>query len=290
MSGGAAAPLVSVVVPTFNSQATLARALASLAAQTERDFEVIVSDGASRDDTLRIAQAHAPSLPSLHIDSRPDQGVYDAINRAIARARGQWVLVLGSDDRLHAPDTLARIVPALRDARADVVYGDVVVTGPSHLGVPPGGRYAGPMPLARLCTVNLCQQAIFYRRSLFDTLGGFRLDYRLWADWEFNLRAAFRAPMQWVDVVVADYATSGMSSAVKDSAFEDERLELVRRELASRPHDRRLWTVQRRLLSQANALRKRGQWRGMWRQLGSYVALLARRPFAPRPNQRAHAS
>jgi glycosyltransferase involved in cell wall biosynthesis len=288
MSGGGA--LLSIVVPTFNSQATLARALSSLAAQTERDFEVIVSDGASRDATLHIAHEHAPALPALRVDSRPDGGVYDAINRAIALARGQWVLVLGSDDRLHAADTLALIAPALREATADLLHGDVIVTGPSHLGVPPGERYAGPMPLARLCTVNLCQQAIFYRRSLFAELGGFKLEYRLWADWEFNLRAGFRAPMQWVDVVVADYATSGMSSAAKDSAFEDERLELVRREFACRPFERRLWPAQRRLLSQANALRKRGRWHAMARQLGSYFALLACRPFAPRERQRAHAS
>ncbi|HEY2977178.1 MAG TPA: glycosyltransferase, partial [Burkholderiaceae bacterium] len=109
-----AEPLVSFIVPTFDSQAHLARALQSLADQTCRDFEVVISDGASLDDTVLVAQSFAANLPSLTIDSQPDQGVYDAINRGIGLARGDWVLVLGSDDRLHAPDTLATLAAMLR--------------------------------------------------------------------------------------------------------------------------------------------------------------------------------
>jgi glycosyltransferase involved in cell wall biosynthesis len=276
----AAAPLVSFIVPTFNSQATLARALQSLADQTCRDFEVVLSDGASSDDSVRVAQGFAPVMPSLQIDSRPDQGVYDAINRAIARARGDWIFVLGSDDRLHAPDTLASLASALRTGAATIVHGDVIVTGPSQLGVPVGGRYAGPMTLERLLSGNVCQQAIFYRRTLFAELGLFNLRYPVWADWDFNLRAAFRAPMQWVDVVVSDYATTGMSSTRSDPVFGDELPELIRRELASRPHERALWPLQRRLRRQAKELRRRGHWSAALRQWGTYAVLMAKRVMA----------
>ena len=271
------APLISIVVPTFNSEGCLARNLQSLAEQTWRDFEVILSDGASRDATLEIARDHASRLPHLRIDSRPDQGVYDAINRAIALARGEWILVLGSDDRLHAADTLATTAAALGASGAAIVYGDVIVTGPSLLGVPVGGRYAGPMPLVRLLKCNLCQQSIFYRRSLFAELGTFDLRYRIWADWEFNLRAAFRAPMQWIDVVIADYATTGTSSTQEDPVFAAEMPDYIRCELARRPFDRALWPLQNRLLHQANALRRRGRWRDALRQLFTYGVLVARR-------------
>ena len=276
----AAAPLVSFIVPTFDSQAHLANALQSLADQTCRDFEVVLSDGASLDDTVLIAQGFAQALPSLTIDSQPDKGVYDAINRGIGHARGDWVLVLGSDDRLHAPDTLATLASTLRASAAVVVYGDVIVTGPSQLGVPVGGRYAGPMSLERLLLGNVCQQAIFYRRSLFAELGGFNLRYRVWADWDFNLRAAFRAPLQWVDVVVSDYSTSGMSSTSSDSVFGEELPELVRCELASRPYDRRLWPLQRCLRRQAKELRRRGLWRAALRHWATYAALTAKRVLA----------
>jgi glycosyltransferase involved in cell wall biosynthesis len=277
-----AKPLVSFIVPTFDSQAHLPRALQSLTDQTCRDFEVVISDGASLDDTLLVAQELTARLPSLTIDSRPDEGVYDAINRGIALARGEWVLVLGSDDRLHAPDTLATIAAILQATKAGVVYGDVIVMGPSQLGVPAGGRYAGPMPLERLLSANVCQQAMFYRRALFAELGQFNLRYRVWADWDFNLRAAFHAPMQWVDVVVSDYSTSGMSSSSSDAVFGAELPELIRRELAGRPYDRRLWPLQRRLRRQARELQRCGNWSDAWRQWATYAVLIAKRAIPGR--------
>jgi glycosyltransferase involved in cell wall biosynthesis len=159
-------PLISVVIPTFRSATLLPGALDSLARQLWRGFEVIVSDGASDDGTPELARAYAGSLPALRVDSRPDSGVYDAINRGVAQARGEWVLVLGSDDRLHANDTLARVAPLLQSTTAEWVHGDVRMMAASPDGVAAGGRYAGPMPLARLLKANICQQAIFYRRRL----------------------------------------------------------------------------------------------------------------------------
>ncbi len=274
---GAVRPLVSVVVPTMNSAGVLPGALDSLAAQGFRDFEVVLSDGASRDATLALAEAAAARLPALVVDSRPDRGVYDAINRGVARARGAWFLVLGSDDRLHAPDTLAQVAPHLLAAGdALLVHGDVRMMAPNLCQVPPGGRYAGPMPLPRLMAVNVCQQAIFYRRSLFDTLGGFDERYRVYADWAFNLRAAFLAPPRWMDVVVSDYAATGLSASASDPVFLAEVRELIRQEFARRPGQRELWPHQRRLLRDADALRRRGDWAGAFRSLGTYLALRLR--------------
>jgi glycosyltransferase involved in cell wall biosynthesis len=253
--------MLSVVLPTMNSQAVIEAALQSLAAQTWRDFEVIVSDGASHDATLAIARRFAEQLPALHIDSRLDSGVYDAINRGVALARGEWFLVLGSDDQLHAPDTLALAAVQLQGAaQALMVYGDVRMMAANQCGVAPGGRFAGPMPLQRWFVANVCQQAIFYRRCLFDQLGGFDLRYRLYADWAFNLRAAFMAPPPWIDVVVSDYAATGMSASAVDALFVAEMPELIRNEFARRAGQRELWPAQRHLLRHADALRRRGEW------------------------------
>jgi glycosyltransferase involved in cell wall biosynthesis len=277
MSARVGPPLISVVMPTYNSQAVLDGALQSLAAQTFRDFELVLSDGASHDGTVRLAELKLGSLPSGRILSRPDRGVYDAINLGIAAARGDWVLVLGSDDRLHAPDTLARAGDALRSSDAAIVYGDVRMMSVNGLGVPPGARYAGPMPLERLLRGNICQQAIFYRRKLFADLGGFKLNYSVMADWEFNVRAAFRVPMQWVDLVVADYAATGLSARRNDAAAAHDVPELIRSELLCRSDDRSLWPLHRVLLRQADVLRRHGHWRASLRQLGGYAMLVGRR-------------
>jgi glycosyltransferase involved in cell wall biosynthesis len=272
--GPAGRPLVSVVVPTMNSQDLLGAALESLAAQSWRDFEVIVSDGASRDGTLAVARSFEARLPALQVDSRPDGGVYDAINRGVAGSRGEWFLVLGSDDRLHAPDTLARVAAALQaGGEAPMVYGDVRMMAANQCGVAPGGRFAGPMPLQRWFVANVCQQAIFYRRRLFDQLGGFELRYRLYADWAFNLRAAFIAPPRWVDIVISDYAATGMSASASDALFVAELPELIRAEFARRPGQRELWPAQRRLLRDADALRRRGEWGSALAFLATYLRL-----------------
>lgn len=272
-------PLISIIVPTFNSAGTLADALESAAGQSFRGFELIVSDGASGDATLAMAQEWSSRVPSLRVDSRPDRGVYDAINRGVEMSRGRWFMVLGSDDRLHAPDTLARLAAALGECADEVewVYGDVIMMGENSCGVPPGGRFAGPMPLRRMIKANICQQAIVYRRSLFAALGGFDLGYRIYADWAFNLRAAFRGPGRWLDLVVADYATSGMSGQSIDTRFIEDRPELVRRELLARPRRVDLWPVQRQLLSDANRQLRGRRWRNGLALVASYLRLLGLR-------------
>jgi len=274
----ARAPLVSVVIPTMNSAAVVTAALQSLAEQSFRDFEVLVSDGASKDDTLAIAESFSAALPALRIDSRPDGGVYDAINRGVHLARGVWFLVLGSDDRIHAPDTLATIATHLRrEGEAQVVYGDVRMMAENRYGVPVGGRYIGPVSIGQLIKSNVCQQAMFYRRSLFDTLGGFEVRYRMCADWAFNLRAEFMTPARWVDVVVADYAATGLSASGADEAFIADFPALLRDGLFRNSGNRAYWPLQRRMLREADRLRRRGQWRGFGDYLGAYLGLLVRR-------------
>ena len=270
-------PLLTVVLPTFRSAALLGGAMASLAAQTWRGFEVIVSDGASDDGTAALARNFTAQLPALTVDSRPDTGVYDAINRAVALAQGAWILVLGSDDRLHAPDTLAQLAPHLQHSSADLVYGDVRMMGANQCGVAPGGRYAGALDLPALLRANICQQAICYRRTLLQSLGGFDTRYRLHADWALNVRAALRAPLQWVDVVVADYAATGMSATAGDAVYAAEAPLLLRAELLQRPQDRRLWPLQRQLLRSADALRRRGRWGDAASLLVSYLRLRLQR-------------
>src|ERR1700761_7508109 len=94
--------LFSIIVPTYNSGATLRRCLESLAVQTFTDFEVLVMDGVSTDDTLRITEEMSSEFQGrLRLTSEPDKGVYDAMNKGILGARGKWLLFLGSDDRLN---------------------------------------------------------------------------------------------------------------------------------------------------------------------------------------------
>lgn len=106
-------PVVSVVVPAFNAETTMAETLASLRAQTFRPFEVLVVDDGSTDATAAIAHRAAAEDPRIRVIAQANGGVASARNRGIAEARGTWIATLDADDLWH-PEKLARQVAVAR--------------------------------------------------------------------------------------------------------------------------------------------------------------------------------
>lgn len=197
------APLLSIVVPTFNAAATLEACLESIANQTFNDWEVVLVDGGSADGTVEIASSFGAKLGErLIIHSGPDKGPYDAMNRGVGMASGAWLLFLGADDTLYEPSTLASVASFINDhIPSDLVYGDVIMRST-------GSRHAGAFDLDRLLfETNMCHQSIFYRRELFAGIGPYNLRYPVWADWDFNIRC-FSNPalvIRYMDIVIAQY-------------------------------------------------------------------------------------
>lgn len=197
------APMFSIIVPTFNAAETLQACLESLSRQTIGDFEIVLVDGDSTDGTLEIANRFAAHLGSrLVLHSGPDQGPYDAMNRGVSMASGDWVLFLGADDSLYRDDTLAQVATFINGHdHSDLVYGDVMMLST-------GFRHAGEFDLDRLLfETNMCHQSIFYRRELFAGIGPYNLRYPVWADWDFNIRC-FSNPalvIRYMDIVIAEY-------------------------------------------------------------------------------------
>lgn len=213
------APLISVIIPTRNAGSVIGNCLGSLVQQSFRDFEVWVVDSGSVDDTLREVHARGNGLgSSLKVHQGNDRGTYDGMNIGVSLSRGRWLYFLGADDRLHDPDVFRDLVPHLEDGGLHFLYGDVRMRNG-------GGRYGGIWSLERmLLEANICHQAIFYRRELFQRLGGFNLRYPIWADWEFNIRC-FRHPdlgRLWVDRLVAEYNDKAGLSKEKDPMLSRE--------------------------------------------------------------------
>ncbi len=134
-------PLISIITITFNAAGTLPITLKSIAEQTFADFEHLVVDGASTDDTILIARRMG--RPGVRIVSEPDKGLYDAMNKGLRLARGTYVLFLNSGDRFHAPDTLEAYARAIGNMMPDIIYGDTDIVnasgqrlGPRHLSDP----------------------------------------------------------------------------------------------------------------------------------------------------------
>ena len=205
-------PLFSIILPTHRVETVIGECLESILRQTHADYEILVMDGGSNDKTLELVSKRAAVFDGrLTLRSEKDTGVYDAMNKGISLAKGEWLYFLGADDRLHDPHVLERASQFFhRHPDRHLVYGDVIMRSDSR-------RYDGGFDLNKLLHQrNICHQAIFYRRTVFDKVERYNLHYRIWADWDLNIRC-FQHPEllhQHLDLVVADYNdTSGVSMA-----------------------------------------------------------------------------
>lgn len=177
MNEAMSTPLVSVIVVCCNPGPRLRVALASVWAQQGGLHETVVIDGASTDGTREWLESQRPRLGSLV--SEPDRGVYDAMNKGIAAARGDWLIFLGADDRLANERVLAEAAGTLGQTSAGVLVGEARFDD--------GRCYphaALPVPVRRNFVHH---QAAFYRRTLM-TAGNFDGTLSIQADYDLNLR------------------------------------------------------------------------------------------------------
>lgn len=244
MSDPTLQPLFSIVVPTLNVEPVVAACLASIAQQSFGDLEVVVVDGGSQDQTLDVVDGFKNTLGArLSVRTEQDAGVYDAMNRGVARARGEWLFFLGADDCLHGHDALALVAAFIRENPGNhLVYGDVILRSTS-------ARYGGVFDLDTLLFErNICHQSIFYRRQVFANLGPYNLRYPVWADWDFNIRCFLNPALvaRHMDVLVADYNDAGGLSMKEDAELQ-KRLPVFLLSATRRKWARRARTVLRYL-------------------------------------------
>ena len=207
-------PKVSVITPTYNSAKDIEACIASVAQQTYINKEHLIIDNQSCDGTLDIAQKYALLYPHIQCIAESDQGIYDAMNKGIERSTGEWLYFLGSDDVLYDNDVLADLFYADETRNNDVIYGNVE-WGPN------GAIYDGEFSFVKLIHKNICHQAIFFRRSVFERLGRFDLRYKVLADWAFNLLWISRddIPKSYRQRVIATYGLGGYSATHHDPVF-----------------------------------------------------------------------
>ena len=205
---------ISLVTVCFNSARTLEAALASVAAQKWADREHIVIDGGSKDGTLEIIERWRPAL--AYAISEPDRGIYDAMNKGLARATGDVVAFLNSDDRYIDGEVLGEVAQAFASADVDAVFGDVDFVRP---GAP--DRVVRRYSSARFTPERLktgllpAHPALFVRRSVFDRVGPFNADYHIAGDFEFVVRAFGdgRLRYKYLPRVMVRMQTGGASTA-----------------------------------------------------------------------------
>lgn len=205
---------LSVITINYNNLSGLRKTVESVLSQTYDDFEYIIVDGASTDgsqDYLReIEKKWNRPTNRLHIISEPDTGIYNAMNKGIRMAQGEYLQFLNSGDSLVKPTTLKDVFVLNRTA--DVVYGnriDVYDTGKTE-------ARQMPQQITAFFLRNsmISHQASFIRRTLFEKVGMYREDLKYASDWEFYLKAFVQhnATSEYLDKFVVYFDRGGISS------------------------------------------------------------------------------
>ena len=177
---------ISVITATYNSEATVADTLRSVASQTHPDIEHIIVDGLSRDDTVAIV-GRFPHVALCR--SEKDKGIYDAMNKGLALVTGDVVAILNSDDFYENEFVLEKIAKAFEDPSVQVVYGDLLYIDPRKNNRVSRYWRAGNYTLKSFHFGWMPPHpAFFVRRQVYQQLGNFNASLTCSADYEIILR------------------------------------------------------------------------------------------------------
>lgn len=206
--------LISIIVAVYNGAGTLQRCIDSVAQQSYPNKEMIIIDGGSKDATVDVLKANQEKI--AYWISEPDRGIYNAWNKGLAQAQGEWICFLGADDWLCDSETLGDVAESLKQVSPcfEIVYGQVkmvnaVGSDAGQLGAPwetvkqafTNGTYCLPTP------------GIFHRRSVFTKYGNFDETYAIAGDYELLLRVLrSSAPIFLEGITVSNMQQGGISS------------------------------------------------------------------------------
>jgi len=211
-------PKISIIIPTFNSEAAVGDAIKSVINQSYKNFEILIIDSDSLDNTVKIVQAFGGH--NVRIFSEKDKGVYEAMNKGLDLALGDWVYFLGSDDIFYDNQVLQIFIDEAEQSKAKVYYGNVLIKGNT-----PWAKdktvYDGEFNWEKLKSKNISHQAIFYNLNYLNEIKmRYDLNYPVCSDWDFNLRLWLKTEFVYFDVIVAVFTSGGLSTMSSDSFFE----------------------------------------------------------------------
>lgn len=213
---------ISIITATYNSGKTVGDTLKSVLAQTYHDYELLVVDGASKDNTLEVVKKMEPLFEGrMRYISEPDKGIYDAMNKGIRMATGDVIGILNSDDFYTSDDALACIAWTLEKEKVDAVYGDIHYVDDEDLKK--CVRYYSSKPFRRwMMRLGFmpAHPSFYCRKEVYEKYGAFDAEnYRVAADFENLLRLIFvnKIKMHYINKDFVTMRTGGASNSGLES-------------------------------------------------------------------------
>lgn len=211
---------ISTITVTYNRAHVIRDAIESVLKQQYKNYEYIIVDGASNDNTINILKEYEPKFEGrLRWISEPDKGLYDAINKGIKMAAGDVVGIINSDDFFHRDDIFDIIENAFDNSQVDAIYGDERDVSESNVDkvirVDKGNYFRTWMYRIGLMPAH---QTFYARRELFERFGYYKTDYKIAADFELMLRFAYvnHVKMKYIPEQILTFRTGGVSSQISN--------------------------------------------------------------------------
>lgn len=214
-------PLFSIITVTYHAESVLEETILSVVSQTYHNIEYIIVDGASKDRTLSIVNKYRDKIQT--VVSEPDKGLYDAMNKGLKIAKGEYVCFLNAGDTFHEDDTLQLIVHQLNKSNVlpDVIYGETALVDAQR-------HFVRMRRLQTPDTLNwksfrqgmlVCHQAFIAKRALAET---YDLNYRFSADFDWCIRVMKKASLLHnTRLTLIDYLDEGMTTKNRKASLKE---------------------------------------------------------------------
>lgn len=225
-SGGIPLPenmKISVITVCFKAARAIAKTIKSVKDQTYKDVEYIIVDGASKDDTMEVIRKTLGGYPAKVI-SEPDRGIYDAMNKGIALAGGDYIHFLNAGDFYHDERVLEKTALAIEKTGADIVYGDIEYLYPDGSRERRNYDQKCAKQLYYLTGDCINHQAMFVKRALFEK-DLFDIRFRICADRDWMMKKSKeKAAFSAMGFIVCVYGYDGVSVLQKDDYKKEAAL------------------------------------------------------------------
>lgn len=204
-------PKVSIIIASFNTENIISFALNSVLNQTFQNWECIVIDGLSNDNTISIVEQYSKRDKRIRYFSEKDFGIYDAFNKGWKRASGEWIYFLGADDILCP--TAFHDVFSSNLQNYSIVFGNVIYKSSAGLVY----KKSNQDILSIKKRLNCSHQGFLMRRDSIQDNGGFDfMSFKICADYDLILKAYLNgAKMKYINTYIAVFDNTGTSSSIK---------------------------------------------------------------------------
>lgn len=212
------APLISIIVAVFNGAKTLQQCIDSVAQQTYANKELIIIDGGSKDGTVDLLESNRELI--VYWLSEPDTGIYNAWNKGLSRAKGEWICFFGADDFFWDAQVLDRMASQLTIIPPDirVAYGQIMLLNNDGGNLYPIGEPWTEVKERFKQVMSIPHPGLMHRRSLFEQNGNFDESFRIGGDYELLLRELKDADAVFVpDIIMVGMRQGGLSSSPANS-------------------------------------------------------------------------